>query len=402
MFPASSLIVGWMLGSHSQISHKSTTVLLAPPLRACHRSSTESSPEQRDNEGHTILEDSWNPSINEGETEKPFTAVQSYMDHVLSALPGQAVAVDFKALDGTDLDDIRLVPETFHRFYRGQLEDFVDSSSGKKKNLKRRTQSFRLDLAYRGTDFCGWQTQQDPNQQQQQQSNQLPAVQDVVQAALNGRNVRVAGRTDAGVHAVGQVARVRCDATLTASELEQELREARTGSSWACRRVMAVSHGFHPTFGATSRSYVYLLDANTRLKEKCGNIQDLTSRLNALLAPLQGETLPFIAFSYGRLKTKTSDCTLHHAQARYLQMNDHYPVVAIELTGDRFLRRMVRILVATALRLAANTESNDTTFDSQSLLNLVQTQDRRQAALPAPAEGLVFVSACFDPPSDSI
>ena len=88
-------------------------------------------------------------------------------------------------------------------------------------------------------------------------------MQDVVQAALDDRNVRVAGRTDAGVHAVGQVARVRCEATMTAEELEKQLQEASARSgSWSCRRVLPVSHSFHPTFGATRRSYIYLVDTN--------------------------------------------------------------------------------------------------------------------------------------------
>ena len=131
-----------------------------------------------------------------------------------------------------------------------------------------------------------------------------------------------------------------------------------------------------------------------------GDIKILTFRLNALLAPLEGQPLPYIAFSYGRLKTKTSNCTLHHARARQVKI-DIQPVLAIELIGDRFLRRMVRILVASSLRLAA-TGSSDENFDSQSLWKLVQSKDRREAALPAPPQGLIFVSAAFDQPNESV
>lgn len=318
------------------------------------------------------------------------------MDRVLSASPGERITVNFESLDGTDME--RDVPETFRRFYRGELDDFVESPKNSKQDKqKRHTLSFRLDLAYRGTDFCGWQTQD------QEQSNQplLPAVQDVVQAALQDRNVRVAGRTDSGVHAVGQVARIRCEATMTADDLQKQLQEASARSgSWACRRVMPVSHSFHPTFGATCRSYIYLVDANTHLERTFGDITRLTLRLNALLAPLEGQSLAYIAFSYGRLKTKTSDCTLHHARARNLKI-DNQPVLAIELSGDRFLRRMVRILVASLFRLAAKEISNEK-FDPQSLRKLVQTKDRRQAAPAAPPEGLIFVSAAFDSPNESL
>ena len=314
---------------------------------------------------------------------KPFAAVQYLMNKVLSAVPGERVDVQFQALDGTDLE---CVPETLQRFYRGELEVFDDLNQIH-DNRKRRTVSFRLDLAYRGTDFCGWQTQ---DQKQSQQP--VPAVQDVVQNALSDRDVRVAGRTDAGVHAVGQVARVRCDTGVTAKELEEQLQAAaaHTGS-WTCRRVMPVSHSFHPTFGATSRTYIYLIDAGPDLERNYGCIKDLTSRLNALLAPLEGQVLPYLALSYGRLKTKTSNCTLHHVRARLLQM-DNERVLALELIGDRFLRRMVRILVATAFRLALASDKN---FDDQALWKIVKSRDRRQAALPAPPEGLIFVTASF-------
>jgi len=285
-------------------------------------------------------------------------------------------------------EDEHAIPEAFLCFYRGELPDFVESSSSPSyRKSKYKRQSYRLDLAYRGTAFCGWQTQDKFNQDK----SQRPAVQQLVEAALGGRDVRVAGRTDAGVHAVGQVARVRCEANLSMEDLWRQLQEASAcNGNWVCRRIVPVSQSFHPTFGATSRSYVYLIDADEKLELAFGNLKNLTCRLNALLAPLEGQCLPYSALSYGQLKTKTSDCTLTYARARRLRLANQ-PVLAIELEGDRFLRRMVRILVASALSLAAREDE----FDSQSLFELVQMRDRRKAALPAPSEGLIFITASY-------
>lgn len=282
------------------------------------------------------------------------------------------------------------VPNTFLCFYKGQLPDSIEagSPSASRTNRKYKQRSYRLDLAYRGSAFCGWQTQDKQNRD----TNLRPAVQQLVEAALGGRDVRGAGRTDAGVHAVGQVARVRCDINIPLEQVRQQLHEAsiRNGH-WKCRRIVPVSQSFHPNFGATSRSYVYLIDADEVLERAFGDLEGLTFRLNALLAPLEGQELSYSALSYGRLKTKTSNCTLKHARARRLELAKQ-PVLAIELEGDRFLRRMVRILVSTSLKFAARSNG----FDSQALLKLVQTRDRRRAAFPAPPHGLIFVSASFD------
>ena len=73
--------------------------------------------------------------------------------------------------------------------------------------------------------------------------------------------------------------------------------------------------------------------------------------------------------------------------------------IAIELTGDRFLRRMVRILVATAIVLAVDDDASVTSGginddkNRDRLLQLVQAQDRRLTAKAAPPMGLVFVGA---------
>eukprot|EP00977_Amphora_coffeiformis_P022077 scaffold10377_cov150-Amphora_coffeaeformis.AAC.1 len=235
-----------------------------------------------------------------------------------------------------DEDDAKGIPEAFLCFYRGELPDFVESKQSSPPNRKYKKQSYRLDLAYRGTDFCGWQTQDKHNQE----TSLRPAVQQLVEAALGGRDVRVAGRTDSGVHAVGQVARVRCEANLSMKDLWHQLQEASARSgSWACRRIMPVSQSFHPTFGATSRSYVYLMDADENFEFAFGDLDSLTFRLNALLAPLEGQCLPYLALSYGPLKTKTSNCTLEHARARRLKLVNQ-TVLAVELQGDRFLRRL--------------------------------------------------------------
>lgn len=72
--------------------------------------------------------------------------------------------------------------------------------------------------------------------------------------------------------------------------------------------------------------------------------------LYATLIAIQGRELDYLAFSFGKVKTENTLCTLTTARARIVE-TDSQRAVGIELVGDRFLRRMVRILVGKAISL---------------------------------------------------
>lgn len=207
-------------------------------------------------------------------------------------------------------------------------------------------------------------------------------------------DVRVAGRTDAGVHAIGQVGRVRLQRPLMQRSISLE--------SWCIWSISEVSPNFHPSFGSKSRSYVYMIDVSALdeiLLNNSSDLLQLVKRINDLLQPLEGEPMDYIAFSYGPVKTETTICILSHACARLLcvqnkSQNDSLDqstsdfALAIELTGNRFLRRMVRTLVATVLQAALLPLSHN-----KGLFEIVQSRDRSQTSSPAPAAGLVFIGA---------
>ena len=289
---------------------------------------------------------------------------------------------------------------------------------------RRKKQSFCLFLAYNGHHFCGWQ--------RQPQNVKLPSVQEVIETAIeqafaaNGRpDVRVSGRTDAGVHAMGQVARVRILAqhvvndTMTvvaADNVRDALNIAAMGSNytWRCLSVVTVSEKFHPTFDSRSRSYVYVLDAKAVLELICsiqpnglkcdteaGQNQALIqfqNILNSQLNCLVGKELDYFALSYGRVKTESTLCCLKHAKvvigtAVEQQTNDQ-KMILFEFTGNRFLRRMVRMLVGTCfyhslLRLA----HHNTDQDDKTLFDICNLRERTSLVKVAPPDGLIFLSA---------
>jgi tRNA U38,U39,U40 pseudouridine synthase TruA len=381
----------------------------------------------------------------------------------------------------------------------------------------RRKLNFRLNIAYVGKYYCGWQRQSN--------TTLLPSVQQIIEDAIENSgcgkvDVRVSGRTDAGVHAIGQVARARISHEILSSllhssiddnvvresvsnsstdiKIEKSISESNSISSsnriidnnyesdeddnsnnnnnnllrylhsilecaasndsyhWRCLSLTEEPNEFHPTFDSLSRSYVYLIDASALLNlilEK-SDVADpdltmnftkthdhvhlllcITKRLNHLLHMLEGQTLDYLSFSYGKVKTETTLCCLKKANAQILTYQGklgqevfnnesmtcpiadaHQSVVlALEFTGNRFLRRMIRILVASALHHAIDpvlTDRNQNTdhdeyydnilkkskmrlVNDDALVDICRGRDRRLTCKAAPPGGLVFVHAAM-------
>mmetsp|Transcript_30207 Transcript_30207/g.46216 ORF Transcript_30207/g.46216 Transcript_30207/m.46216 type:complete len:421 (+) Transcript_30207:113-1375(+) len=280
---------------------------------------------------------------------------------------------------------------------------------------KRRGQSFKVHVAYQGEDFCGWQIQPD---------NDVPSIQqtliDTLDPLLNAEiqksiDIRVCGRTDAGVSAIGQVCRVR---TIRKDVKELEIQQCINTSSFGskslspslgCVKVEEVSEKFHPTFDATQRGYAYMIDIEPLellAKDICGkdiSANQISISMNSLLKTIEGDELDYLALSFGKVKTQSTLCTLRRVRTCLVETSCGSKALCLELIGDRFLRRMVRILVATTLREALSLlidgsgHISESRFENEStrLLELVKNGERRHSAKAASPNGLIFVGASF-------
>ena len=326
----------------------------------------------------------------------------------------------------------------FSTFYEGKVLSSIDLnldtvSDHNVIHRRRKKQSFCLVLAYDGSRFCGWQ--------RQPQNLKAPSVQEVIETTIerafveNGRpDVRVSGRTDSGVHALGQIARVRILAqrrvndsivTVSPGDVLDVLNRAAQESNynWRCLSVTAVSDKFHPTFDSKSRSYAYILDANA-VTELIVAIQSTGAQsytetakhrllvyfqhlLNSLLNCLVGKELDYYALSYGIVKTESTLCCLEHAKVIIGKAVQSQPsdqtILIFEFTGNRFLRRMVRILVGTCiyhalLRLANTTslvhfELNHEPDNDTTMYDICTMRERTPFIKVAPPDGLIFIGA---------
>ncbi|KAJ1623859.1 pseudouridine synthase, partial [Pavlovales sp. CCMP2436] len=224
--------------------------------------------------------------------------------------------------------------------------------------------TWALSISYFGPDFHGYAWQQ-----------ALPTVQGCIEAALaplvQGRNTVVlecAGRTDAGVSAVGQLVSFYAWADLDERELRSAIN-AICGLQLLCARKMP--REFHATFSAHWRRYVYLLPVRSlapstgqgagALRSVLAGADVSAEALHAQLQPLLGEERDYSALGRGLPKKKSTRCTLLAASARpvrlaYTGATDAgggemigTEAVRIEVVADRFLRKQIRTLVGTAI-----------------------------------------------------
>ncbi len=243
------------------------------------------------------------------------------------------------------------------------------------------TSSVRLDIEYDGSGFRGWAAQ--PG---------LRTVQGELEAALETVlrepvELTVAGRTDSGVHAWGQVASFE-----TAAEVPTDLARRLNGigpSDVAITAAAAVADGFNARHDARSRTYCYrVLVRSTPSPLEQGRALWWPQRLDRDALEACAAALPgahdFTAFT----PTQTDHVRFERniLEARWVQDGD---VVSLWIAADAFMRNMVRVLVGTMLEVAGGRRGID------DFTKLLSGAPRSAAGDTAPPHGLYLASVSY-------
>ncbi len=245
----------------------------------------------------------------------------------------------------------------------------------------------RLDVSYDGTDFSGWAVQPGRRTVQGVLSEALATVLRVPDIALS-----VAGRTDAGVHATGQV--VHADLPAFDDSLVRRLRGVLPPDV-RVTAVTEVSADFDARFAALWRRYVYrICDAPGGVPPlrrafvlgwprplDVGLMHDAATRLTGLR--------DFAAFCKRRDGATTTRTLQQFAVRR-----DADGEVACELVADAFCHSMVRSLVGALLAVGERRRGVDWPA------SLLQRTDRADDVAVAPAHGLTLVEVGYPPPAE--
>jgi tRNA pseudouridine38-40 synthase len=248
--------------------------------------------------------------------------------------------------------------------------------------------NFKLTIQYDGTDFHGWQMQ-----------DTLRTVQGELTSALSlldGRDVVVqgSGRTDAGVHAEGQVASVNLQKQIT----EQKLRSAVNGNVGKDVRVIeaaVVPDDFHARYSALVKTYRYRVINGPVMSPFWIRYAHHEARGLDLEAMIQSSQLFLGSHDWTAFSSAQSDTETRTRTITGLSLADHWDeragcrVVEMTVSADGFLRYMVRSIAGTLLAVGRGE------IDQLMIARAIATGDHALSGATAPAKGLTLVQVRY-------
>jgi tRNA pseudouridine38-40 synthase len=242
--------------------------------------------------------------------------------------------------------------------------------------------NLKLTIEYDGIDYCGWQAQ--PNGR---------AIQDVIEQGLEkilGAKIRLtaSGRTDAGVHALGQVANFTHDGEIDLWRLQRGLNGV-TPNDIVIRRVEVVPDSFDARRDARVRSYQYRI-WNDRwppaiLRRFAWHVHDALdlSAMQEAIRFLEGER-DFASF-------RAAGCDAAHSIRKIYRnsLTRQGELLLYDVEANAFLRHMVRNIVGTLVEVGRGERS------AASFAELLEAKDRKQAGPTAPPQGLFLMEVKY-------
>ena len=234
-----------------------------------------------------------------------------------------------------------------------------------------------VQLSYDGTNYHGWQIQQNARSVQQEVERALSVI------CRKTTEVVGAGRTDTGVHATLYIAHFDSDLESLDSEKTVFKLNCLLPEDIAVQKIYRVKPDAHARFDATFREYKYYISRNKdpftfRYTEKENRDLDVPKMNDA--AQTLFEYTDFTSFSKLGSDVKTNNCRIF--KAIWENMGDH---LIFTIRADRFLRNMVRAIVGTLLEVGLG----KMTLEEFKLV--VEKKDRSSAGASVAAKGLFLV-----------
>ena len=243
--------------------------------------------------------------------------------------------------------------------------------------------NYGIHIQYDGTRYSGWQ----------KQGNTQNTIQGKIETVLEKMTdseieIHGSGRTDAGVHALQQVANFKCDTPKTPDQIMEYLNmylplDIRITSIWEA------APRFHARLNATKKHYRYIIDTNP--------YQDVFTRKYATHLPgnydlhamkeaaaLLTREHDFKSFCENKHMKKSTVRTIYE-----ISFSFENGILTIDFFGNGFLYHMVRILTGTLLEVGTH-EKNPKETDT-----ILQAKDRLSAGFTAPPQGLFLVEVFY-------
>ena len=240
---------------------------------------------------------------------------------------------------------------------------------------------FKIAIQYDGTRYCGWQIQQNGLTIQSELEKLL--------GSFNGKSsvkITGAGRTDSGVHALGQVAHFDLNTDLDTCTLMKAIN-AKCPEDIIIIECDVVSPEFHARYTAVRRTYRYqcYTGTNPLYRNQSWFLPELDiDTLNSISKNLLG-THDFLSFSKWNKQINNTQCDIF--QSVWTKENN---MVIFTITGNRFLHHMVRYLSGTIIAVAQNK------YSKKDFIQLLLNPQKNSTVYKAPAQGLFLEKVEYD------
>ncbi|MDR2425552.1 MAG: tRNA pseudouridine(38-40) synthase TruA [Prevotellaceae bacterium] len=233
----------------------------------------------------------------------------------------------------------------------------------------------KIDLSFKGTNYHGWQIQENANTVQEELNRAL--------SLLLRENIETTGcgRTDSGVHARQYIVHFDCKKGQVDFQNIRFKLNALLSKDIAINAIQETYPGFHARFDAVKRTYKYFIHNHknpffNELSTFVPHDLDLTAMNHA--ANLLLGTKDFTSFCKLHSDVTNNRCTVY--EARWETIDNQY---VFTISANRFLRNMVRAIVGTMLDLGRNKINGCKSFQE-----IIDAQERCTAGVSAPACGL--------------
>jgi len=248
--------------------------------------------------------------------------------------------------------------------------------------------NYRLLLQYDGTDFHGWQMQGELRTVQGELTRVLSLLDDR-EVAVHG-----SGRTDAGVHAEGQVANVKLQRDIS----PHKLRSAINGNLDADLRVLfidVVADDFHARYSATGKTYAYRVAHGAVMSPFWARYAYQDARALDLDSMRSCSELFLGEHDWTAFSAAQSDVESRVRNVTRCEISDgwdargHCHLVEFTISANGFLRYMVRSIVGTLMAIGRSE------IDQSTVARAIAKGDRSLAGATAPAHGLTLMSVQY-------
>ena len=243
--------------------------------------------------------------------------------------------------------------------------------------------NIKLTIEYDGKDFNGWQ----------KQPNKLNIQGEIERAIRNitGEEVDLyaSGRTDAGVHALGQVANFKTESKIPIEKIAIAIN-SQVKNSIRIIQAEEVEENFHSRYNCKQKTYRYIINnspygsAVYRNFEYHMPIQLNVENMKKAILHFEGEH-DFKAFKSSGTSSKSSVRTIYRAI-----LKEEGNRIIIELTGNGFLYNMVRIIAGTLVDVGLGKIAPDTIPD------IIESKDRTRAGKTLPPQGLFLLKVEYN------